>query len=340
MAVQGNAAVLGGAVPELQSLTESDSRICNFLKKNPQLADCVKEFVEKNHCVQVWTGGNGIVFKLLNNSVNKISFYNSKSLYYRLGILKCRTLDKTITSGQTALIDYNLSVSNNFLVLHQLLCLESFTLNEVLTSKSTPEFTIDCLKELLAIILALRHLGLIHSDFKPINIMLSAASEPSIGCKRRNGNGDFKLSNGIDNFKVTCVDADSTRDAINKYKSSETTLPYSWSILPENGNSIYMLLITMISCLCAPEQYGYFFHTGYLHNLYDIMYKIRNHHPTIETLNKIIEKILGYKQDPVVVDMLIALIYTVILNSCETHEKKKSYTAFIADKFPELIAFL
>jgi hypothetical protein len=101
-----------------------------------------------------------------------------------------------------------------------------------------------------------------------------------------------------------------------------------------------MIFATMISCICHPLIYPQLFHVGGLDVLPAFVQKFLKESYDLPTLEQNLEILLGYKQSQEVIEMLVTLLYTIALNSCDSHPKKKEYTEFVARILPELKAFL
>ena len=242
-------------------------------------------------------------------------------------VIKSKTLDRIIESGLTSLTYYEVFLKGGYVVVHQYHSLQSYTLNELLTKLSSALFIKKCLVQLVNIVVKLREERLMHNDIKPINVMLSNKRE-----KKRKRDED-------DDFLVKLVDVDSI-DGIIRFSWKQTTPPYSVIYLGPSGNAIYMIFATMISCLCDPLIYPQMFHVGGLDVLPAFVQKFLKESDTLPTLTNKLEILLGYKQSQEVIEMLIALLYTIALNSCVSHPKKEEYTEFVARILPELKTFL
>jgi len=306
------------------------------LSKNQALKKPLVQFL-KSGCAKkvLGAGANGVVFWTFQNQVIKICFSPYSDIYQiEDGDWRCYTLDAIILLGVTALCDYEI-IGREYMVLHQYMSLQSFTLNQILTSLSTSDFIVSCMNQLLSLVLKLWQNGLIHNDVKPPNIALSPK-------KRKRPSGDESCDGSDDEeqtYKMLFIDVDSIVGFM-MFKSSNATPPYSMITVGPTGNALYMIFTTIISCLCFRPEYNQWFHEGGLHFIPDLVNSFcKKNHP-LDTIKQVIQKLLGYEQSLIVVNMLVSLIYAVALNSCEVHPQKVKYTEFITTHFPQLAPFL
>ena len=316
------------------SCCETIKKICS---KNKLLAPHIIDFL-KTRCVKkvIGAGGNGIIFLTHQGCTIKICFLSYHHTdYYKTadGDIRSKTLDKIIELGLTSLTGYEILVKEHYLVVHEYHSIQSYTLNELLTNTSTSSFIKKCLVQLVNIVVKLRKERLMHNDIKAINIMLS------MNMKRRRHNVSDASDEDENNFNMKFVDVISI-DNIFRFSWEQTTPPYSVIYLGPSGNAIYMIFATMISCLCHPLIYPQLFHVGGLDVLPAFVKKFLNESYDLQTLEQNLEILLGYKQSQEVIEMLVALLYTIALNSCDSHPKKEEYVEFVARILPELKQFL
>ncbi len=314
-------------------------KIQKICRDNKELAPHIIDFL-KTRCVErvVGVGGNGIIFWTHQRCTVKICFSSyHESDYYQTedGDIRSKTLDKIIRLGLTSLTDYEIFIKGHYVVVHQYHSLQSYTLNELLTNSSSVSFIKKCLVQLVNIVVKLREERLMHNDIKALNIMLSML--PMIR-KRQHDDSDASDEED-DDFIMKLVDVDSI-DGIFRFSWKQTTPPYSVIYLGPSGNAIYMIFATMISCLCHPLIYPQLFHVGGLDVLPAFVQKFLKESYDLPTLKQNLEILLGYKQSQEVIEMLIALLYTIALKSCVSHPKKEEYTEFVARILPELKTFL
>jgi serine/threonine protein kinase len=288
----------------------------------------------------IGAGANGIIFLTYQGCVVKVAFSTyHHSDYYKTedGDIRSKTLDQIIKLGLTSLTGYEILVKEHYLVVHEYHALQSYTLNELLTYTSTSSFIKNCLVQLVNIVVKLHNKGLMHDDLKPINIMVTEEEEQIK--KKRQRCSDSEADDEETKFIMVAVDVGSIDNRL-RFSPKQTTPPYSVTFLGPSGNAIYMMLATMISCLCHPSRYPQVFHVGGLDVLPMFVKNFLKESDSLTTLTNKLEILLGYKQSQEVIEMLVALLYTIALNSCDSHPKKKEYVEFVARILPELAPFL
>ena len=311
--------------------------IKQVLSKNPELKESVVQFLNYGCAKKVLgAGANGVIFLTYQNQVVKVCFSPYPDNYQNEnGDWRCHTLDFIISLHVTVLCDYEIT-RGRYIGLRQYMSLQSFTLNEILTSLSTSDFIVSCMNQLLALVFKLWQNGLIHNDVKPINIMLSQKKSN----KRKRVDSDESDDDEQKSYKMIFIDVESIVNRRTNFKSSNATPPYSMSTLGPTANALYMIVTTIISCLCLKSEYKQWFHESGLHIIPGLVTSFCEKNHPLDTIKQVIHKLLGYEQSPIVVNMLVSLIYAVALNSCEVHPQKVEYTEFITTHFPQLAPFL
>lgn len=322
--------------PSLSAAPKKMQIITSVLSKNPDLKEPVVQFLKFGCAKKVLgAGANGVVFLTFQNQVVKVCFSPYTDNYQNEdGVWRCHTLDFIISLHVTALCDYKITFGQ-YVGLRQYMSLQSFTLNEILTSLSTSDFIFYCMNQLLSLVFKLWQNGLIHNDVKPINIMLSPEIPQKQSNKRKRVDSDESDDEEQPKYYMKFVDVESIVK-LNMFKSSNATLPYSMTQVGPTGNAFYMIFATMISCLCFRLEYNQYFHEGGLDIIPDLVTSFCRENYPLHTIKQVIHKLLGYEQSPIVVNMLVSLIYAVALNSCEVHPQKMEYIEFITTHFHQL----
>jgi hypothetical protein len=331
---------LSAAAPQKNKLGQECLKIIQkVFSKNPALKELIVQFLNFG-CAKkiIGAGANGVVFLTFQNQIIKICFSPYSDIYQnKYGDWRCYTLNLIISLGVTALCDYEIT-GGKYMGLRQYMSLQSFTLNQILTSLSTSDFIVSCMIQLVALVLKLWQNGLIHNDVKPINIMLSPEQSPEQSLKQSKKR-KRPCSDDEQKYKMLLIDTESIVD-YRRFRSSNATPPYSMTTVGPTGNALYMIVTTIISCLCFRLEYNHWFHEGGLHIIPDLVTSFCKENHPLDTIKKVIHKLLGYEQSPIVVNMLVSLIYAIALNSCEVHPQKVEYTEFITTHFPQLAPFL
>jgi hypothetical protein len=309
--------------------------IKQIVSKNPDLKRPILDFLNFGCVIKIiGAGANGVVFLTFQNQIVKVCFSPYDDIYQNKdGDLRCTTLDIIISLRVTALCDYEIT-GRTYMELRQYMSLQSFTLNEILTSSSTSAFTICCMNQLLALVFKLWKCGFIHNDVKPINIMLS--SKQSRKRKRDENDENDELEQEYD---MVFVDVESIFRN-NLFRASRATPPYSMSTVGPTANALYMVFVTMISSLCLKSNYPKYFHEGGIYIIPNLVTNLCRNNYSLDIIKQFIKKLLGYEQSTIVVNMLVSLIYAVALNSCEVHPQKMEYTEFITTHFSQLRPFI
>lgn len=326
--------------PSLSAAPKNMQLITSVLLKNSDLKEPISQFLEFSCAKKVLgAGANGVVFLTFQNQIVKVCFSPYTDNYQNEdGIWRCHTLDFIISLRITALCDYEITFGK-YVGLRQYMSLQSFTLNEILTSLSTSDFIFYCMNQLLSLVFKLWQNDLIHNDVKPINIMLSPEIPQKQSNKRKRVDSDESDDDEQPKYYMKFVDVESIVK-LNMFKSSNATPPYSMSTIGPTANALYMVFVTMISSLCLKSNYPKYFHEGGIYIIPNLVNNLCRNNYSLDIIKKFIKKLLGYEQYPVVMNMLVSLIYAVALNSCEVHSQKIEYTDFITTHFPQLRPFI